>query len=265
MEDFSEYNGEGTMLRKVQLRLVDMLLEIDKICQKHGIKYWIDFGTLLGAVRHGGFIPWDDDLDIAMPTEDLNRFLKVAPEEFPKSLFLQTNSSEPNFKSTLNRVRDNNSLCLTKGVDFSKDYHKGLFIDLFEIKPYPTVNKKFQAFLLKWYRKTTGFFFNKQDVTLKNHLATLTFPFIQIGLHALWGILNLKPKNKLGYEKHFSVYGNSYSKDMVYPLKHISFEGHAFPAPANPDQYLTSIYGNYMEIPPKEKRAIHTSYVCFFE
>ena len=263
MEDFSQYNGEGTMLRKVQLRLVDMLLEIDKICQKHDIKYWIDFGTLLGAVRHGGFIPWDDDLDITMSTEDLQHFLEIAPKELPESLFLQTKISEPAFRSILNRVRDNNSLCLTKGVDFSKDYHKGLFIDLFEIQPYPTINKKFQAFLLKWYKKTTGFFYGKQEVTLKNHVAAISFPFIRIGLHVIWDILNLKPKNRLGYEKHFSVYGNSYSKDMVYPLKHISFEGHAFPAPANPDQYLSSIYGDYMKIPSKEKREIHMSHVVF--
>ena len=251
------------MLRKVQLRLVDMLLEIDKICRKHDIKYWIDFGTLLGAIRHGGFIPWDDDLDITMPTEDLHRFLEIAPKELPESLFLQTETSDPAFRSTLNRLRDKNSLCLTKGVDFAKDYHKGLFIDLFEIQPYPTISKKLQVFILKWYGKTTNFFFNKQDVNLKNHIAAITFPFIRAGLHIVWGILNLKPKNKLGYEKHFSVYKNSYTKEMVYPLKSITFEGHVFPAPANPDKYLTSIYGDYMTIPPKEKRAIHMTHVVF--
>lgn len=263
MEDFSQYNGEGTTLRKVQLKLVDMLLEIDKICRKHDIKYWLDFGTLLGAVRHEGFIPWDDDLDIAMPTEDLHRFIKVAPKELPESLFLQTKNSDPTFRRSLNKLRDNNSIFITKHEDFTKNYHKGLFIDLFEVVPYPDINTKLQKFILKWYLKTTGFFIVKQDVTLKNHIATIVFPIIRAGLHVFWKILNLKPKNKLGYEKHFTVYGNSYTKDMVYPLKDISFEGHTFRAPADPDRYLTSIYGDYMKIPPKEKRATHIIHVSF--
>ena len=69
-EDFSKYNGEGTMLRKAQLRMVDILVAIDKVCRDNGINYWIDYGTLLGAVRHKGFIPWDDDIDICVLTED---------------------------------------------------------------------------------------------------------------------------------------------------------------------------------------------------
>ena len=81
MEDYSRYNGEGTVLRKAQIREVEILIEVDKICRKHNIKYWIDFGTLLGAVRHKGFIPWDDDLDICMLSEDYNRFLEVAPNQ----------------------------------------------------------------------------------------------------------------------------------------------------------------------------------------
>lgn len=263
MEDFSEYNGEGTTLRRIQLRLVDILVEIDKICRKHDINYWIDFGSLLGAVRHGGFIPWDDDIDVAMPTDDMHRFLEIAPKELPDFLFLQTRETEPNFRRTLRRVRDNNSLFITKNEDFTKEYHKGLYIDLFEVVPYPTVNRKLQKTIMHWYSKTTIFFFIKHDVTLKNHIAAITFPIIRAGLHILWAMLNLKPKNKLGYEKHFSVYGNSYSKDMVFPLKDITFEEHSFRAPADPDRYLTSIYGNYMTIPPKEKRATHIIHVSF--
>lgn len=265
MEDYSQYNGEGTTLRKIQLRLVDILLEIDKICRKHQINYWIDFGTLLGAVRHEGFIPWDDDIDVAMPTDDLKRFLEIAPKELPDSLFLQTETTEPTFRRTIRRVRDNHSLYITKNEDFSKEYHKGLYIDLFEVVPYPTVNRKIQKTIMKWYSKTTTFFFVKHDITLKNHLATIAFPVIRGGLHLLWGILNLKPKNKIGYEKHFSPYGASHSKEYVFPLKDIQFEGHTFLGPADPNRYLTSIYGDYMAIPPKDKRHTHIIHVEFYE
>lgn len=265
MEDFSQYNGEGTPLRKIQLRLIEMLVEIDKICRKHSIQYWIDYGTLLGAVRHGGFIPWDDDLDISMTTDELNRFLKIAPLELSKNLFLQNQTSDPDYYCSFNKIRDNNSLYITPGTDFSKKFNKGLFIDIFEVLPYPDVSPHIQKNILQWYKKTDQFLHGKHEVTLKNHLAAISFPCIKIGLDCLWGILNLGKKNKLGYEKHFNYYGNSYSKDMIFPLKDISFEGHTFLGPADPNRYLISVYGDYMKIPPKEKRRTHFVHVEFFD
>jgi lipopolysaccharide cholinephosphotransferase len=261
MEDFSRFNGEGTMLRKVQLRLLDILVEIDKICRKHDIKYWIDFGTLLGAVRHRGFIPWDDDIDVTMPTEDYHHFLEIAPKELPDHLFLQTKETDPTYRLLINKVRDKNSLYITKHEDFSRDYNKGLYIDIFEAVSYPDVNPKLQKFIMHWYQKTCHFFSVKQSVTLKNHLAFIVFPFIKLGLNIIWGILNLGQKKKVGYAKQFNVYGNSYPKSIVYPLKDISFEGKSFLGPSDPDKYLTSIYGDYMTLPKKEDQHTHIIYV----
>lgn len=261
MEDFSKYNGEGTTLRKMQLRILDILVEIDRICRKHDIKYWIDFGSLLGAVRHGGFIPWDDDIDVSMPSEDYHRFLEIAPKELSEPFFLQTKETDPSYRLLLNKVRDKNSFFVTQHDDFTLDYNKGIYIDLFEVVPYPSINPKLQKKVLFWYQKVGHFFSVKQRVTLKNHIASLVFPLIKVGLDFIWAILNLKQKNKLGYEKHFNTYGNSYTKDMVYPIKNIVFEGKTFLGPADPDRYLTSIYGDYMKLPPKEKRRTHIIHV----
>ena len=261
MEDLSQYNPEGSTLRKMQLRIVDILVEIDRICRKHNIQYWIDFGTLLGAVRHGGFIPWDDDVDVAMPTEDYHRFLEIAPNELSDPFFLQTKKTDPSYTFPLNKVRDKNSFFITQHEDFTKDYQKGLYIDLFEVMPYPSVSPKLQKFIMHWLLKTVFFFSVKQDVSIKNHIAAITFPILKAGFELLWGILCLKPKNKLGYEKHYNTYGNSYTKDMIFPLKDIEFEGKTFLGPAAPDRYLTSIYKDYMTVPPKEKRITHIIHV----
>ena len=80
-------------LRNCQLKQLSILEEVDRICRKHEIPYWLDGGSLLGAVRHGGFIPWDDDIDLGMRLEDLKRFIQVAPAELGENLFLQTPES----------------------------------------------------------------------------------------------------------------------------------------------------------------------------
>ena len=261
MEGFSRYNPEGSTLRKMQLRILDILVEIDKVCRKHDIKYWIDFGTLLGAMRHSGFIPWDDDLDIAMTSKDFKRFLEIAPKELPTSLFLQTKSTDPSYNMLVNKVRDKESFFVTQHEDFTKNYQKGLYVDIFEVKPYPKVPKNLQKRIMRWYKKIYFFYSVKQEVNLKNHLATLVFPLIKFGLNIVWGVCNLLPKSRLGYEKHFSPYGNSYTKDMIFPLKEICFEGKTFLGPADPDRYLTNIYGDYMKVPPEEKRVTHIIHV----
>lgn len=262
MEDFSIYNGEGTVLRKVQLRQVEILVEIDKICRKHNIQYWIEYGTLLGAVRHGGFIPWDDDIDISIPTPDLQRFIDIASNELPDWLFLQTKETDPSFYGEQIRVRDKNTLYIMPHDDFSKDYQKGIFIDIFEIQTCHGINPKLLKRFCRWYRKITGFNKIRQLPTLKNAIATITFPLIKPSLDILWFFLNLGKKDRITYKKEMN-YGYSYTKDIVFPLKDISFEGHVFVGPADPDRYLTVIYGDYMKIPPKEKRAFHMAYVIF--
>ena len=97
MEDLSYFNPEGSTLRKHQMKMVEILCVIDKICKKHKINYWLSSGTLLGAVRHHGFIPWDDDLDIEMLAEDYKRFLSVIQSELPNDLVLQSYKTDPNY------------------------------------------------------------------------------------------------------------------------------------------------------------------------
>ena len=104
-----------TPLRQAQLVMLRMLKIIDYICRKHDLRYWLCSGTLLGAVRHQGFIPWDDDLDICMLREDYNRFIQIAPLEFPTDIFLQTQETDPSYDylPLPCKVRDKNSLIIS--------------------------------------------------------------------------------------------------------------------------------------------------------
>ena len=104
MEKISNYNTDGTMLRKQQERMFEMLCVIDDICVKNEINYWLSGGTLLGAVRHGGFIPWDDDIDIGIFNEDYDRFETVLIQELPKQftwINAKTDNLYPDRKSVV--------------------------------------------------------------------------------------------------------------------------------------------------------------------
>jgi lipopolysaccharide cholinephosphotransferase len=106
-EYLEKYISEN--LKGLQAKELSILKEIDALCKKHGIEYWLDGGTCLGAVRHKGFIPWDDDIDIAMRLEDLPRFIEFAQKELPRNLFVQTRESDPTSRLPITKVRDLNS------------------------------------------------------------------------------------------------------------------------------------------------------------
>ncbi|MFK2244514.1 phosphorylcholine transferase LicD [Bacteroides fragilis] len=133
MEKISNYNTDGTMLRKQQERMFEMLCVIDDICVKNEINYWLSGGTLLGAVRHGGFIPWDDDLDIQLMKDDYNKLLGLLKTELPEQYQLQTSKTDRNYFARYAKVRDVNSLL--EDSDYTLGYkYKGIFIDIFLLK-----------------------------------------------------------------------------------------------------------------------------------
>ena len=148
MEDLSHYNPEGSTLRRAQLRMLEILKVVDDICTKHGIQYTLDGGTLIGAVRHGGFIPWDDDIDINVTREDLAKLRKILPRELPSHLVYQDYFTDPYYPTLIAKVRERDSYMYEEPcTDRLKE--KGIFIDIIPIEEVP--NLAWKAKLDYWY------------------------------------------------------------------------------------------------------------------
>lgn len=250
----SDYVADN--LRACQLKQLSILKEVDRICRKHKLSYWLDGGTLLGAMRHGGFIPWDDDIDIGMTLEDMQAFMKVAPSELPDTLFLQTPESDPTSKEPIVKIRDLNSIYIEAGDTFSVEYQKGLYVDIFPFIDYPTVPRPWAKKLCKGISVSYSILHAQHYYSLRSFAEFFYFGMKYALFKGIWAMLCLvRPKGT--YLSNILInngYGIMHRKDSVFPLSTITFEGKDFPAPGNVDAYLKDLYKNYMDIPPKEKQ-----------
>ncbi len=250
-------------LRACQLKQLSILEEIDRICDKYKITYWLDGGSLLGAVRHKGFIPWDDDIDIAMTEKDLKEFIQIAPSELPKQLFLQTPQSDPHCKEPIIKVRDLNSFYVENSDVFSTDYQKGLFVDIFPFIDYPNLPKRWVKILGKGISTSYSILHSQHYYSFRSVSEFFYFGFKYYVFKGLWNILKQTHKNGT-YMSNILInngYGIMHRKDSIFPVTNIVFEGKIFKSPADPDAYLKDLYKNYMDVPPIEKRKIHATYI----
>ena len=129
------FNPDGSLLRRHQLKLLEMLKFIDKVCRSNDIPYWLSSGTLIGAMRHGGFIPWDDDVDVEMLATDFPRFQEAVERVGDPRYVVQTTANDPEFLFAFGKLRDLNSLVEeSNGLDSLLKY-RGCYIDVFTIAP----------------------------------------------------------------------------------------------------------------------------------
>ena len=250
-----QFNPDGSLLRRQQMRILDILLVVDGICRRHSLDYWIGSGTLLGAARHKGFIPWDDDIDIEMPTEHYNRLLEILPHELPSHLKLQTADTDPGYFYTYAKVRDTRShLEDIAGYDRIFKY-QGLYIDIF---PVERTHRWLHWISQRTHGRTYVAFKNNNDdaVCLKKVRRILWWnnKFVFPVLRALAKLMPCRTYYGLGipFSKERRI-------DCVYPLRDMDFEGHKLLAPRDADTYLRHLYGDYMRLPDLTKLAQHTA------
>ena len=260
MEDYSKYNGEGTQLRKAQLCMLNILVEIDKICRKHNIPYWLDSGTLIGAVRHGGFIPWDDDMDICILQKEYPRLRQYLIEELPKRYQLSDPQNEPYSIKLTPLVKDTYTYCNYPLA--CKQKSQGLWVDiLLQIPAVPMWYKKcVEKLYARVFREMHHFAESqgkpKRIYVAKTGLAYLAYPlaYVLVWIGNYWA-----KKHYHGELMHtWDTYHSSRRYEQeIFPLSEMDFEGKSFYVPHNVDAYLRRIYGDYMKIPDESHRQIH--------
>lgn len=251
-------------LRKAQLKMVEILDVVDSICVKHNINYWLAYGTLLGAVRHKGFIPWDDDCDICMMRCDYNRFIKIANNELPSNLVLQNHDLDHNYPKKITKIRMLN----TKFIEFDESeneaYNQGIFIDIFVYDYYHPIISN----ILRKINIIKAWKCNRN----KYPKGSIKRTAIQIGIIIpyLFYSTSVKILNKFSIffrdnEKYqdigIEVSGSDalfFSKNEIFPLKRDkAFEGKFFLVPNNSEKTLSNMYGDYMKLPEPEDRRWH--------
>ena len=236
-----KYSPDDSLLRRGQLRMLDILKAVDSICRAHDIPYWLSSGTLLGAVRHEGFIPWDDDLDIEMLREDYLRLLPILRKELPEQFMVHDKETDKNYPHPYAKVRDKHS-CVEEDYNFKSQY-EGCFIDIFPLErsPYPLFRIANRLYVNLCHYNV----YNKCRPIYEFNQALLThfvFPIFRRWISIFHPHSNLH--HTLGM-----IFKTERCHDDIFPLSEITFEGYSFYAPHNTHNYLTKMFGDYMALP----------------
>ncbi len=250
------FNPDGSLLRAHQMRMLDILLYIDGICRRNGINYWLSSGTLLGAIRHGGYIPWDDDVDIEMPEDDYKRLIALLDSDTTSPYVLQHTATDDGFLFPFAKLRDPDSYIEeADGLDAGQKYN-GVYVDIFRLRP---SNSR------ALHRMASRMLGTELKFRSRHPQCRISSAILRGTLHGMVFPL-LRLLDSLGQPARLRHMIPSYFDAPrfpgdLYPLSEVDFEGHSFMAPHDPDAYLKHIYGNYMSIPDPDKIQIHTSKV----
>lgn len=248
-------------LKEIELNI---LKEFISICKKHNFSYYVLGGTMLGAVRHQGFIPWDDDIDVCMPRQDYERFLEIAQNELSDELFVQTNSSEPQNPFCYCKIRNSNTTFIESSCK-KLDINHGIFIDVFPLDYYPADAKSQKKFRKKkkFYNLIIGTRYSVKSTGIRKikraigKLISIVYPVKRA----------IKNRDKMYTSQTNSTIlannGGAWDIKEVAPAEwygkgvELDFEGIKIVAPERYDLWLKQVYGDYMKLPPEEKRITH--------
>ena len=256
-------------VRSLQMYELDILKEVDRVCKKNEITYYLGEGTLLGAIRHKGFIPWDDDIDILMPREEWIRFRKACEKELNPGYKIQFYDNVEQYwvQSPKVRMLAETEFKQRKLKNYTKDI--GPYIDIFilDYSPGDLKEEERRDRIIKRFRRLiflkTGF---SKPKNWKQKIAKILLKFVKTQTIHKW-IEKVATKYNCKENAYYCNFGSYYPirKEMI-PVssfgepKYVEFEGCMLPVPQEADAVLTTIYGDYMKLPPKEKQVAKHSF-----
>lgn len=253
-----------------------ILEDIDVICRENNLQYFLHGGAGLGAMRHQGFIPWDDDLDIGMPRDSFEKFIDFFSARFQKKYSIQYGCGQYEECGTFLRIRDRNSTAIIKSQWDNKEQCHGVFVEVYPFDHSVSSHflRRLQASKIEMYERALNHrFFGKKFSGVKG---MLDFLFSKaISTRCLWNLWNRECQK---YNKYITVWCDTpslpkyfregihhYRMEDVFPTVYTTFEHSQFPIPANNDAILKIEYGNYMQLPPLELRGKHHECLVFFD
>ena len=257
--DNREQNRHLPEIRQAQLILLRMFKVFDAICRDHGLVYWLDGGSALGAFRHQGFIPWDDDIDIGMPRKDFEKLKKILPQQLPGDMASQVSESDKHYYNNIVplKIRDKLSHIVEPRDHAYNNPFQGLFLDIFPYDFMPKYNLAYYS--IRTFIREVCDRPNMAKVAIKPSKRGFYFYKLLGCLIPVHIRLKLKKiilsKNKpssqvmLGYDSGLTAL--TFDSDTFEPVKEMLFEDMMAFVPGKIEKYLGDKYGDYMEIPPK--------------
>lgn len=254
---------------------LDILIYLDQVCKKHNLRYFLCGGTMLGAVRHKGFIPWDDDIDILMPRPDYKQLIEILKKEHGRYTVCDT--KDEGYYYNFAKVVDSKTKLVENGHNLIANM--GVYVDIFPLDGMPSDPKEREEHfkqLDKLRKRINTFSFTKPKLCkniffyIKKYAIYIKNKYSDLG-NVQQAYEQLAEQYAYDESEFLYATGGAYGAKEIFKKEifaksvQLEFEGHFFPAPAAFDTYLKQLYNDYLQLPPVEKRVTHHNFDAWYK